>query len=121
MRLATRMVDELAELLTLKGHAVTRLDRQAGFTLTAGGVRATVVLVERLGAETALPALTGEGIVLTLDARLEEPPAGYAVIDLLARQLHGTGGPVLDAVREHCRKRGIRLSPGPWRYPGGHI
>jgi hypothetical protein len=28
---------------------------------------------------------------------------------------------VLDAVREFCRKRGIRFEPGPWSYPGGLI
>jgi hypothetical protein len=24
-------------------------------------------------------------------------------------------------VREFCRKRGIKLEPGPWKYPGGLI
>ena len=44
------------------------------------------------------------------------------MLDLLARQIHGTaGGPVLETVREHCRKRGIRFEPSPWRYPGGLI
>jgi len=43
------------------------------------------------------------------------------VLDLLGRHVHGTGGVVLDSVREFCRKRGIRFEPGPWRYPGGLI
>jgi hypothetical protein len=46
---------------------------------------------------------------------------GVAVIDLMARRLHGSGGVVLDSVREFCRKRGIKLEPGPWSYPGGLI
>jgi len=48
-------------------------------------------------------------------------PSEVAVIDLDARQVHGHGGVVLDSVREFCRKRGIRLEPGPWRYPGGLV
>jgi hypothetical protein len=28
---------------------------------------------------------------------------------------------VLDSAREFCRKRGIRLEPGPWRYRAGLI
>ena len=37
-----------------------------------------------------------------------------------AAVIHGdAGGEVLDAVREFCRKRGIRFEPGPWRYSGG--
>ena len=46
---------------------------------------------------------------------------GVAVLDLLGRRVHGSGGVVLDSVREFCRKRGIKLEPGPWSYPGGLI
>jgi hypothetical protein len=35
--------------------------------------------------------------------------------------VHGSGGVVLDSVREFCRKRGIKLEPGPWTYRGGLI
>jgi hypothetical protein len=28
---------------------------------------------------------------------------------------------VLDSVREFCRKRGIKLDPGPWTYPDGLV
>ena len=59
-------------------------------------------------------------VVLTLDVR-GEPPEGVAVLDLLGRHVHGSGGAVLDSVREFCRKRGIRFEPGPWSYPGGLI
>ena len=41
------------------------------------------------------------------------------MLDLLERRVHGSGGVVLDSVREFCRKRGIRFEPGPWRYRGG--
>jgi hypothetical protein len=43
------------------------------------------------------------------------------VLDLVERRVHGEGGVVLASVREFCRKRGIRLEPGPWRYRGGLI
>jgi hypothetical protein len=59
-------------------------------------------------------------VVLALDVK-GEVPEGVAVIDLVGRRLHGTGGVVLDTVRELCRKRGIKLEPGPWSYPGGLI
>ena len=39
----------------------------------------------------------------------------------LGRRVHGSGGVVLDSVREFCRKRGIKLEPGPWSYPGGLV
>ena len=56
-------------------------------------------------------------VVLTLDVR-GDVPEGVAVIDLLGRRVHGSGGVVLDSVREFCRKRGIKLEPGPWKLPG---
>jgi hypothetical protein len=59
-------------------------------------------------------------VILTL-ALESQPPDGVAVIDLLERRVHGSGGVVLDSVKEFCRKRGIRLEPGPWRYPGGLV
>ena len=59
-------------------------------------------------------------MVLALDVRADVPD-GVAVIDLLGHTLHGSGGVVLDSVREFCRKRGIKLEPGPWSYPGGLI
>jgi hypothetical protein len=62
----------------------------------------------------------GPAVVLALDVR-GDVPDGVAVIDLLGRQVHGDGGVVLDSVREFCRKRGIKLEPGPWSYPGGLI
>ena len=59
--------------------------------------------------------------MLTLDAP-GDVPDGTAVLDLLGRRIHGeSGGPVVETLREFCRKRGIRFEPGPWRYGGGLI
>ena len=110
LELARRMIDDLHELLALRGHAVSAIE-DGGFEVD--GTRILFV-----------PVFTGieskPAVVLTLDARAEAPD-GVAVIDLLARRVHGTGDVVLDSVREFCRKRGIRFEPGPWRYPGGLV
>jgi acetyltransferase-like isoleucine patch superfamily enzyme len=110
LELARRMVDDLHELLALRGHAVSAIE-DGGFEVD--GTRIVFV-----------PTFTGidskSAVVLTLDARAEAPD-GVAVLDLLARRVHGSGGVVLDSVREFCRKRGIRFEPGPWSYSGGLV
>jgi acetyltransferase-like isoleucine patch superfamily enzyme len=119
--LAGRMVEELQELLELRGHPVEPLAGAHGFAVEADGARNHVVFRERHRPEEDLPDGATATVVLTLEYAGEPPAQGVAVIDLLGRQLYGTGGVVLDTVRELCRKRGIKLSPGPWRYPGGLI
>ena len=108
--LARRFVDDLHELLALRGHAVTAIVDD-GFEVE--GTRVAFIESYRGGGDA--PA-----VILALDVR-GDVPGGVAVIDLLGRRLHGSGGVVLDSVREFCRKRGIRLEPGPWSYPGGLI
>jgi acetyltransferase-like isoleucine patch superfamily enzyme len=108
--LARRFVDDLHELLALRGHAVSAIEAD-GFEVE--GTRVVFVPSYRGGVD-------GPAVVLALDVR-GDAPDGIAVIDLLGRRLHGTGGVVLDSVREFCRKRGIKLDPGPWSYPGGLI
>lgn len=109
--LARRFVDDLHELLALRGHEVSAIEDD-GFEIE--GTRVAFTESYRGGVEA--PA-----VVLALEVK-GEVPDGVAVIDVLGRQLHGTGGGVvLDTVREFCRKRGIKLEPGPWSYPGGLI
>jgi hypothetical protein len=107
------MIDELHELLALRGHEVSAIadGDERGFEVQ--GVR--VSFVPRFEGTDAT-----EAVVLTLESGAE-PGEGVAVLDLLARKVHGTGGVVLESVREFCRKRGIRFEPGPWRYPGGLV
>ncbi len=113
VEIARRMIDDLHELLALRGHSVTAIGEgdPRGFEVEGTQVLFTPAF---RGADRA-PA-----VVLTLDVR-GDVPDGVAVIDLVARQVHGKGGVVLDAVRKFCRKRGIKLEPGPWRYPGGLV
>jgi acetyltransferase-like isoleucine patch superfamily enzyme len=112
LEIARRMIDELHELLALRGHDVSALGGgdEPGFEVE--GVRVVFVPSYR-GREEA-----GETVVLTLEVA-GEVPVGTAALDLLGRRVHGSGGVVLDSVREFCRKRGIRFEPGPWRYRGG--
>jgi acetyltransferase-like isoleucine patch superfamily enzyme len=117
--LARRMIDDLRELLALRGHEVS--------AVTGGEVRGFevdgthVLFAPTFRGPRDLPAGAKEAVVLTLEVRGRDFPEGTAVLDLLERQLHGGGGVVLDSVREFCRKRGIRFDPGPWRYRGGLI
>jgi hypothetical protein len=108
--LARRFVDDLHELLALRGHSVTPIEAD-GFEVE--GTRVAF-------AESYRGVTEGPAVVFALDVR-GDVPDGVAVIDLLGRRVHGTGGVVLDSAREFCRKRGIKLEPAPWRYPGGLI
>ena len=113
VELGRRLIDDLHELLALRGHEVSSISdgEERGFDVA--GVRV-------LFAQSYSGGGSGVRVVLTLEAS-GDPPEGTAVLDLLGRRLHGDGGEVLAAVREFCRKRGIRFEPGPWRYDGGLI
>ena len=110
LELARRFIDDLHELLALRGREVSAIEDDA---FEIEGTRVAFTQSYRGGGNA--PA-----VILTLDAR-GDVPDGVAVIDLIARHVHGSGGVVLDSVREFCRKRGIKLEPGPWRYPGGLV
>ncbi len=109
--LARSFVDDLHELLALRGHAVSAIEGSDPRGFEVEGTRVLFTPSYRGGVD-------GPAVVLALDVR-GDVPDGVAVLDLLGRRLHGSGGVVLDSVREFCRKRGIRFEPGPWRYPGG--
>jgi acetyltransferase-like isoleucine patch superfamily enzyme len=111
LELARRMIDDLHELLALRGHHVSAIADGDTRGFEVEGTH--VLFTQTFRGVDATPA-----VVLTLEVR-GEVPDGVAVLDLAGRRVHGSGGVVLDSVREFCRKRGIRLEPGPWRYPGG--
>jgi acetyltransferase-like isoleucine patch superfamily enzyme len=111
--LARRMIDDLHELLSLRGHAVSAIEEGDPRSFEVEGSRVAFT-------QSFAGGIDGPAVVLALEVRAE-PPEGVAVLDLLARQVHGQGGALLDSVREFCRKRGIRFEPGPWRYPGGIV
>lgn len=113
LELARRMLDDLHELLSLRGHAVSAIEDGQIRGFDVEGTR--IAFTERFEGGIEAPA-----VVLALDVRAE-PAEGVAVLDLTARCMHGEGGVVLDSVREFCRKRGMRFEPGPWRYPPGGL
>jgi acetyltransferase-like isoleucine patch superfamily enzyme len=119
VEIARRLVDDLHELLALRGHEVSAIRDGKARAFEVAGV--TVAFVPTYTGVRDLETATSESVVLTLEARETDVPEGTAVLDLLARRLHGGGGEVLSAARELCRKRGIRFEAGPWRYRGGLI
>jgi hypothetical protein len=105
------MIDDLHELLALRGHEVSPVDDGA---FEIDGVRV-------LFTPSYAGGLDSDSVVLALEVETDDVPEGSAVLELLGRRVHGSGGVVLDSVREFCRKRGIRFEPGPWRYSGGMV
>jgi acetyltransferase-like isoleucine patch superfamily enzyme len=115
VELARRMVDELRELLALRGQEPAPLDEPEAHGFRVNGVRVVF-------APSAEETVEAPAVVLALERPAAEPADGVAVLDLLGRRIHGsTDATVLDSVREFCRKRGIRFEPGPWRYRGGLV
>jgi acetyltransferase-like isoleucine patch superfamily enzyme len=118
-QLVRRMLDDFRELLELRGVDVAA-GSDHSVSVRVDGKTSLVLFAEKVSATFEPPETDGEVVVLTLDAA-GEPQAGCAVLDLVVRRVYGEGGVVLDSVRELCRKRGIRLEPGPWRYRSGLI
>lgn len=116
-QLVRRMLDDFRELLELRGMDVAA-GSDHSVAVRVDGKTSLVLFVEQVDAKFEPPETDGEVVVVTLDVA-GDPPPGCAVLDLVARRVFGEGGIVLDSVRELCRKRGIRLEPGPWRYRGG--
>lgn len=119
--LARKMIDELEELLVLRGIELEPVHEGDvhGVELVGAEGPARIVFVETLDAGFT-PAGDGETVVLTLELA-GAAPEGCAVLDLAGRRVFGGGGVVLDSAREFCRKRGIRFDPGPWKYSRGLV
>ena len=107
--LGRRMIDDLHELLGLHGHEVSAIDDGETRAFEVEGVN---VAFDRPSRRRARRQSFSR-------SRYKPNFPGVAVLDLVERRVHGSGGVVLDSVREFCRKRGIRFEPGPWRYRGG--
>ncbi len=112
IELGRRMIDDLHELLALRGNDVSAISEGETRGFEVDGVHVLFV--------PSFTEITRDAVVLTLEVG-GEPSEGVAVLDLLERKVHGSGGVVLESVREFCRKRGIRFEPGPWRYRGGLV
>ena len=89
-QLVRRLLDDFRELLELRGVEVEAGSDHA-VSVRADGKISRVLFVEKVDGKFELPEADGEVVVLTLDMA-GEPPAGCAVLDLLARRVHGSGG-----------------------------
>ena len=114
LELARRMIDDLHELLALRGHAVSAIE-EAIRAVRGRGRRACSSRRAIAGADR------GPAVVLTLEVERRRAGGRRRARPARRGRVHGSGGVVLDSVREFCRKRGIRFEPGPWRYPGGLV
>jgi acetyltransferase-like isoleucine patch superfamily enzyme len=123
--LAQQLIDDFYELLALSGHDPSWLTSESArcFALTTTLASGRVAFVEHLRGPDQLPEPSSEGdsVVLTLSLDTSPAPEGWTVLDLVGRELHGSGGALADATREFCRKRGIRFAGEPWRYSGDLI
>ncbi len=128
-RIATDMLESFVSLLQARGHGVEawNQEEQKGWVVEAEG-RSAVLLYRADAGEWMLPRHDGlnecELVLVQLQGMPwmpEERPAGVVAIDLDAREIRGTPGPLSDSLREHLRKRGLRLRPGGWTYRGGWI
>ncbi len=118
-QLVRRMLDDFRELLELRGVDVAA-GSDHSLAVRTDETTSLVLFVQKVDGTFEPPETDGEVVVLALEV-VGDPPSGCAVLDLVARRVYGEGGEVLDSVREFCRKRGIRLEPGPWRYRAGLI
>jgi acetyltransferase-like isoleucine patch superfamily enzyme len=116
-QLVRRLLDDFRELLELRGVDVAA-GSDHSLAVRTDGKKSVVLFLQKVDAKFEPPEIDGEVVVLTLEVA-GDPPMRCAVLDLVARRAYGEGGVVLESVREFCRKRGIRLEPGPWRYRGG--
>jgi acetyltransferase-like isoleucine patch superfamily enzyme len=119
---ARGLLDDLYELLAARGLTVSEFEEGSarGIELAGAHGPSRVVFVERLAA-AEIEVAARETVVLTLDAAGHSLGVDVAVCDLVAETVEGGGGVVLESVREFCRKKGIKLSPMPWRYDGGLV
>ena len=118
-QLVRRLLDDFRELLELRGVDVAA-GSDHSLEVRTDEKTSLVLFVEKVDGTFEPPETDGAVVVLTLEVA-GDPPPGCAVLDLVARRAYGEGGEVLDSVREFCRKRGMRLEPGPWRYRAGLI
>ena len=121
--LAHQMLDELCELLALRGHAVEWIETDGArcFRVDSPLASGRVALAENLAGSDGLPAPAADGESVVLALNVAKLASGWATLDLLAHEVHGEPGVLLDSVREFCRKRGIRFGVAPWRYSSGLV
>jgi hypothetical protein len=123
--LARDLVREFGRQLALRGFEVG-LDehppRDLELTVTVEAGRHRLRLGDRWIAFG--PQLPREDLWVSSsidDETWSHAPAEVTAVDLSVPRVRGPSGPLADAFREFLRKRGVRLRPRTWTYPGGWL
>jgi acetyltransferase-like isoleucine patch superfamily enzyme len=121
MSVAEQLLAELARQLELRGQRV-QLDGARRLVVTHAGGKHVVRLGERLEPGGEDGAAEDIRVCVAVDeATWQAQPEGRVVIDLAGPRIRGRLGPLAVALREFLRKRGVRLEPRAWTYPGGWL
>ena len=114
-----RLMPEIATALAASGYQVVRRGEGDACTLDLGK-GASVQFVATL--RPADIPRGGRAVILTFagDATPAVPP-GATLLDLQGYRILGAQDALSDAIREFCRRRGIRFRPYAWRYRVGHF
>jgi len=123
LQIVRDMMKEYTEHLRRRGCYVSPLETSPclQFTVDHSGKQFRLAFVETVPSAGFEMEAADEVIIWTFAASSDGPPTTYTVMDLLAKTVSGPTGIFSDSTREFLRKRGIRLSPGPWRYSQGLI
>ena len=114
-----RLVPELATTLGEHGSRVTR--RDSGETIILDLNDGAAVQFQPVW-EIAAPRPDRRLVVLTFaDGASASVPPRVTLLDLAMSRILGMQDELSDAVREFCRRRGIRFRPLAWRFGVGHF
>jgi acetyltransferase-like isoleucine patch superfamily enzyme len=121
LQIARSMLRQFHELLQLKGFSVSPVEENPllHFTVSHQGKCFRLAFTEFSSSSAPLPAAE-ETVLWTFDSAAPSDP-GLTRFDLLGKTMSGPSGLFADSAREFLRKRGIRFTPGPWRYRNGLI
>lgn len=125
LQLALRIVDDFAAALQARGYAVDverADDERRRVRVEVDGARHELRFARAL--DGGAGDFVAEDLRLCLEASAEEWDGlspELCAIDLHEKRIRGSFGPLGAALREFLRKRGIRLEPRTWTYPGGWL
>lgn len=122
LTLAQRIVRDFAAALRARGRDVSLEEDGSNIRITVrdGAALHVVHFSEVLDLEQRAVVAEDLRVALCCEAAmLASLPPELCAIDLMGKAIHGRFGPLGAALREFLRKRGIRLEPRTWTYPGG--
>jgi acetyltransferase-like isoleucine patch superfamily enzyme len=109
---------ELAAALGESGHSVSESATGDGVRLETSGGQAVVFAPAW---PAALPEVKRTVVLCFVDGELPAVPPNITLFDVQGSRVAGVQDRFSDAVREFCRRRGIRFRPFAWRHGVGHF